>query len=61
MSDCKERKQLPNPTNVRLPRELLEQIQKQARRSERTLSQQIRWLLGRAVEHSNWMQEQKER
>ncbi len=52
MSDCKERKQLPNPTNVRLSKELLQRIQEQASRNERTLSQQIRWLLSMSLSPS---------
>jgi hypothetical protein len=43
-------KEFPNPVNVRLPEELVEKIRKQALKSERTLSGQVRWLLQRAVQ-----------
>ncbi len=46
-------KEFPNPINVRLSEELVETIRKQALRSERTLSGQLRWLLQRAVQEED--------
>jgi hypothetical protein len=45
----KKSRELPNPVNVRLPEDLLDLIREEADKSERTLSQEIRWRLLRSV------------
>jgi hypothetical protein len=42
-------KALPDPVNIRLPRELLEEIKRDAVNNERSLSAQVRFLLRMAV------------
>jgi hypothetical protein len=48
-----EEVKLPNPVNVRFPKAMLEEVRKQALKSERTLSQQIRWLVVLGLESFN--------
>ncbi len=53
----KKSRELPNPVNVRIPEALLEIIREEADKSERTLSQEIRWRLFQSVseDHSRTM------